>query len=1788
MTEPDVVVTGVVADVSEGRRSSIEKKPIIIPDAADGLDDSEPPAFERLPDEIIQQILQATDSNGFASLALLNSKWRSVAQQAHLYAHHLANCPSYGMSHSGPPQVTGDDDLPKLRRLFAREVKRNLFEAYLRPSQTVIKVISNSISSSSCPGGEGIQFSASPKGHHLLAYNSSRIHVIDLRALEIAVKREFKILRRPAATCINDEGTTLAVLLTEMEVDIYDLNKTPPKRTHSMILDHSPRAIALSPCGSVLAAAYEGGIEVSSINPGALATDRRAVKCDGNGKYDEAAWTFTYDRSFETFRAVRIDDLRNGTTYFTGPVPSPNSQARLIPCTLPAASYYGDLVSAGFQGKEIWLYGVPEDLDAVPETTNASAENGSNANGLSRHNSGPSVRSSVRLQENSDSARVPQWQILCDKLRNTFVAGSKIGELEGVNTVKFVADFAESSVKERLLVAARGVAPNISVTDEEGIDFVDGGRITIMDFDYGVTDGTTTEYTIEVGTEDKPEVLEEEHRDMATEVAIVRRRTVAQNRGSRHAGAMRSATSAARPPPLPTQAPTQPEGDEDDPLVPRRIGGGPHPSVEQTVAGEETEGQSIEEQEALDAPYAHASPRSGTTLRRAATAAANTRRLHPSATTSGHIVYRRADGRAEHPHESDADNWVPPPPPYQKDDPGDLPSFLRHTSILPPTGSGPASAGEGTEQSADRKAMRNSSASMHQQHRRAQTVASANRYSSPVPPVPPLPSLSDMPPVPPVPALPPGVAGSPLPPVPPLPQTRAHERGGSLGTPSSNGDSARPASRASRYLEGENIYDVSPPDSPALAPVGRHVSREPSDTRAASNPEQPSQTSMVPPGSPPTTIGGASVTTGRNQTASVSPEGGHPATLVVQAAVQTPSDPIPPVNDIPAGGDPLVRRISVSRTWPIQPVAINTNNPPVGYPYSAPPVNNNELLSQSFPLPGSEQNPAFNNLAPASRPLSGSFPLPGVATDSHPGGEHSWRRTSTPKGVSGAFDPPERHPSDRRAETPILSPIPRHPRPQTQASILRPPPQEHPQPQQQQHHHYQQQPHHLQPQHQQPYQPQQQQQPPPDHRLGPIYNSPPNLAPGSLLAVPPPPGSASTSFSRRVPSLSRKQSRAERSAAKNVADAKKRGWSGRSTRSKSRRGGGRKNKGGGGGDFDDAQSTAGWTDVTVAAYSVRSAFGVGGRRHGGNGGGASGGGGGGGVDGVREKKGSASDTRGGDELVWAGGPSVVAMGLPRLELVAILCVCVFWSVPPKPGGPWPLSAVTVNLNPSRGAVDELKQAAISRVEDWLALGTRLKQPPPWDSAHNAAVILVSQSLAAWLNDDAFVARLLAASGMSDRQGATLSVLSAAVDKVPRYDRHIDTFSSSEGISLLRGRALHLFPSSLFGPEHSAQVDSPPSLVFQRQPAHTGQTGQLAVHVPLANTLFSTGSQNAFFASRWRANRLETPSLTKKLSQTSQSVFLPVADLRKGYDPVGRTTTMRTHLVPITFPAMVIRSLGNILSSIQVDGKPAPPSQRLESIIPKLLKAPRTLRDDSHDGDDPVGHHIAVWALVIPPGCIKVGLRVLPPLPVDNYDPKVEWELAQQTARMMDEYLLAGARFHKVLSGGGGWGAKQGLLSLDPQTRPGTDDQRDLDSFQASFLGGPGGGGGGSDAAPPGSGNADSIVSPGSHVQFFVEAAYPTREQSLADWARRWDPVETRESVTAAFGTPGAVIGASPVDAVGSCPGLFGAVSSGGVFLSTRKGKVAAKVDAPRSYLVARCDVAPADPPEQTPEQRRGR
>lgn len=1063
-----------------------------------------------------------------------------------------------------------------------------------------------------------MQFSPSPRGHHILAYNSSRIYVLDLRGHELEVKRELKILRRPVSTCILDDGTVLAVLSSDMQVDLYDLREHPPKRTQSLILDHTPRTIALSPCGSVLAAAYEGGIEVSSLGTGAMSTDRRAVKCDGVDSlafsfdgtqllgtttlaqqpntviltapyYDpsaqmgedsisalwttsilfpntsrdcshavllqdtgsqEASWTFTYDRSFETFRAVRIDDLRNGTTYFTGPIPQSASQTTLLPCTLPAATYRGELVCAGFEGKDVWLYGIPEDLEAVADTNIDPA-----TPGLSRRGSAPSIRTPSRSQE-PVRGRVPQWQILCDRNRNTFVSGRKIAQLAGVSTVKWVAGHGDFSYQERLIVAARGVLPSKPITEEDGIDFVDGGRVTILDFDYGIVDGQETEITVEVGTKE-PEALEEEHRDMATEVAIVRRRTVAQRNGGR-SGVIRSATLADRHAGdlLRPSVPPQPTNDDDDedPLLPRRMTG-PRTEVRIPLTQEEPEEASFEEvQEALDAPYAHASPRSAPTLRRAATAAAVNRRLHPSAATGGRIQYRRADGRAEHPHESDADNWVPPPPPYAPEDPGDTPAFLRHAAI----------PGVGLNHSAQGAVSSTS----------AQVISPPHPPSAP-PQLPPqmhssVPSPNARPELPRIQTSPVRERRSRASWQPPVSHQRivsasvnSHGNQANVAQRPSSSPTSHPSTRQRPTSQVVDLYDVSPVEPPTQsAQFPKQLQRLDTSTeqRAHSSPHAPSSGTLSS-----TTGITPSSSSGHSAATRLSRESANPYSLNV--SIPSPGFNTAMWNDITTS--PQVGRLPNASTWPRAPQPGPSQAAvPTGYPYSAPvtDANNSEIMAASLPpAPSADQLARLNNRRDSrpSRPPSGSFQLPRVPVgrqSQERGRSSSFRNSqileisppslepeqpliiSTPKGVSGVFDFADPHAAQQNPREPVIhAPVPRHPGPQSGAGHNRPT----------------------------------------VERLETIYSvssaggrsTNGNVhtlqnAQGHTVTIPAAPLSAQLTASslRHHTSLTRRQSRARRSAAKNLQDAKSRGWNGRRKKKK---------------DKDAMSST--WTDITWAS-----------------------------------------------------------------------------------------------------------------------------------------------------------------------------------------------------------------------------------------------------------------------------------------------------------------------------------------------------------------------------------------------------------------------------------------------------------------------------------------------------------------------------------------------------------------------------------------------------------------------------
>lgn len=586
--------------------------------------------------------------------------------------------------------------------------------------------------------------------------------MIDTFSTRVSVRRELKVLRRPVSAAILDDGSLLAVLSSDHRVNIYSLADRRLKHCRALSLDNSPSTIALSPKGEVLAAAYNGGIEVHSLAVSALSTGRRDVICDSvdsltfsrdgtvlfgttqNSKtpntvvlsapyYSEpnqalpstgilshmwtsqilfpnntrdcshaallphhsegdSCWAFTYDRVFESFRAVRTDDLRNGTTYFTGPKTSGKSRPRsarrkLVPCTLPATSDRGELVAAGFFGKELWLYGVPESLDSTspsqldepvsrPEPVRRSSTSSSNER---------SQRSPARPLTDGEAAELkalPRWQVLVDRSRNVFAKGRRVTNIPGISGVHWVSRKIQSpktySLAQRLVIVAAGGLSNRPATLDE-FAIVDGGRLVILDFDRTEEDGKCEELTIEVGNV-PPEILEEEHIDMETEIALVRQRTVRQRRDAKIGTSVAEILASA--PDHPLQQPPMPCLPATSSTVVGETSANSgdssiiaHPAQENPSV----EGLSLEEASAVfDGPYSHTHPRSRSSLYRSATAvAANRQRNPPRIIPPERVELRRADGRGELPHESDADNWVPPPPPYTPDPDRPLPEHLR-------------------------------------------------------------------------------------------------------------------------------------------------------------------------------------------------------------------------------------------------------------------------------------------------------------------------------------------------------------------------------------------------------------------------------------------------------------------------------------------------------------------------------------------------------------------------------------------------------------------------------------------------------------------------------------------------------------------------------------------------------------------------------------------------------------------------------------------------------------------------------------------------------------------------------------------------------------------------------------------------------------------------------------------------------------------------------------------------------------------------------------------------------
>ena len=186
-----------------------------------------------------------------------------------------------------------------------------------------------------------------------------------------------------------------------------------------------------------------------------------------------------------------------------------------------------------------------------------------------------------------------------------------------------------------------------------------------------------------------------------------------------------------------------------------------------------------------------------------------------------------------------------------------------------------------------------------------------------------------------------------------------------------------------------------------------------------------------------------------------------------------------------------------------------------------------------------------------------------------------------------------------------------------------------------------------------------------------------------------------------------------------------------------------------------------------------------------------------------------------------------------------------------------------------------------------------------------------------------------------------------------------------------------------------------------------------LQLPVANTVFQNGRTATLFAQKWVVS-FRTESTSEHMS--SEKTWLPHQTVHMDtiFADEGKRlqldTLLHSRLLPITPARTVTAAVGNIVRKISggdASAEGAPASEELERTISTAIEQGQIS-----------AQHPGVWALVRP----------------QRYAALDRHAQFQSNIRDMTEYaVLSGARLHKVLSGGGGWGEKHGLLALDPDS-----------------------------------------------------------------------------------------------------------------------------------------------------------
>ena len=221
---------------------------------------------------------------------------------------------------------------------------------------------------------------------------------------------------------------------------------------------------------------------------------------------------------------------------------------------------------------------------------------------------------------------------------------------------------------------------------------------------------------------------------------------------------------------------------------------------------------------------------------------------------------------------------------------------------------------------------------------------------------------------------------------------------------------------------------------------------------------------------------------------------------------------------------------------------------------------------------------------------------------------------------------------------------------------------------------------------------------------------------------------------------------------------------------------------------------------------------------------------------------------------------------------------------------------------------------------------------------------------------------------------------------------------------------------------------------------------LTIQLPIANTLFQNGRTSTMFAMRWTL----VPRTESKLDfvcnekiELSHQMFTLI-DL----SPRNKLQSqLFIDIKQITPPRVVAAAFGNIVRKVFKGKDPEeemPASKDLQEAVGQLFDAQNQTKEQ-----------VLVWALVTPR----------------------ERHIDQPVTEMksLQDMIECGSRLHRVLGGGGGWGAKDGLLALDPRSQY----FNDLVEIHKIFSDGEDGNLNMSDAL-------GKIIKPGDVIAFFVQ------------------------------------------------------------------------------------------------------